>query len=190
MKCPWLLMSSFHSPLQVILKNESTLGNVGAPSDYLCWIAISWWLIYCTRTMLKNCHDINALSSLIDHYQLRLKMFDQGRSLNRLIWSCNCLTILCAHDFLKMHESTLGWLSFGGSSPFSKSFSSVVENLFKIWIFRLYLFDFPTFPISSIDVIRHIQNIIKEIEKKILFKNTLKGFKNNYNFWDFEKSIT
>jgi len=80
---------------------SSTIGNVGAPSDYLCWTEVSWCPIYYTRTMHKNHHDVTALSSLTDDCQLRFKMFDQGGSLKRLIWSCNCMTILCAHDFLK-----------------------------------------------------------------------------------------
>jgi hypothetical protein len=80
---------------------SSTLGNVGAPSDCLCWTEVSWWLIYYTRTMLKNHHDVSALSSLTDDLQLRFKMFDQRGSFNRLISSCNCMTILCADDFLK-----------------------------------------------------------------------------------------
>jgi hypothetical protein len=92
-------MSSSHSPLQLILKDESTLGNVelvmlGAQSECLCWTEVSWWLIYYTRTMLKNHHDVSALSSLTDDCQLRFKMFDEWGSLNRLIWSCNCMTIL------------------------------------------------------------------------------------------------
>jgi hypothetical protein len=67
---------------------------LGAPSDCLCWTEVSWSLIYYTRTMLKNHHDVNALSSLTDDCQLRFKMFDERGSMNRLIWSCNCMTIL------------------------------------------------------------------------------------------------
>ncbi len=78
-----------------------TLGNVGAPSDCLCWSEVSWCLIYYTRIMLKNHHDVSVLSSLTDDCQLRFKMFDRRGSFNRLISSCNCMTILCAHDFLK-----------------------------------------------------------------------------------------
>jgi hypothetical protein len=74
---------------------------LGAPSDSLCWTDVSWWLIYYPRTLLKNHHDVNGLSSLTDYCQLRFKMFDQRLCFNRLISSCNCMTILCAHDFLK-----------------------------------------------------------------------------------------
>jgi hypothetical protein len=67
----------------------------------LCWTEVSWWLIYYTRTIVKNHRDVSARSSLTDDCQLSFQMFDQQGSFNRLIWSCNCMTILCAHDFLK-----------------------------------------------------------------------------------------
>jgi hypothetical protein len=41
------------------------------------------------------------------------------------------------------------------------------------------------FSIPSHDVKRHIKYILK-----IKNKNSLAFFKNNYRFWDFEKSIT
>jgi hypothetical protein len=90
------LSLSFGSDFEECL---STLGNVGAPSQCLFWTEVSWWLIYYTRTMLKNNHDDSALSSLTDDCQLRLKMFDEWGSFNRLILSCNCMTILCARLF-------------------------------------------------------------------------------------------
>jgi hypothetical protein len=46
---------------------------------------------------------------------------------------------------------------------------------------------FFSFPISNHDVIRHVKNIKKEFFK-YFFKKNLKGFLNNYNFWDLKSS--
>jgi hypothetical protein len=91
----------------------------------LCGTEVSWWLIYYTRTMLRNHHDVSVLSSLTDDCQRRFKMFDERGSFNRLISSCNCMTVLCAHDFL----STLPQIQI-------LNFPQIVNDL-PIWCLEL-----------------------------------------------------
>jgi hypothetical protein len=108
-----------------------TLGNVGAPTDCLCWTEVSWWLIDYTRTMLKNHHDVSALSSLTDDCQLRFKMFDQRGPLNRLMSSCKL------HDhpvYTWLFEGTVTNPNFGLAHKLSMIYLSAVWSRFQFGV--------------------------------------------------------